>query len=264
MSSSEVMSSPEVTSSSVVPGAEAWSHISQSPVGVLVLHGFTGNPCSMRGLAERFAAAGFNVELPRLAGHGTSMEDMLSTRWTDWTGSAEAAYNALAARSQQIVVAGLSMGGSLALWIAGQHAEVNGLVCVNPATMPQDPAVIEMLQDMVAGGTTVMAGIGSDIADPDAHESAYDGTPLACLLSLMVDGLATIAPSYPLLTMPLLLLTSPQDHVVEPAQGDYLATAYGGPLQRVSLERSYHVATQDYDKELIFDEAVAFAERVTA
>ena len=251
-------------SSSVLPGAEAWSHISQSPVGVLVLHGFTGNPASMRDLAERFAEAGFNVELPQLAGHGTCIEDMLDTSWADWTTSAEAAYHLLAARSRQIIVAGLSMGGSLALWIAGLHANVQGLVCVNPATMPPDVAVIEMLRGMVEGGTAVMPGIGSDIADPDAHESAYEGTPLACLLSLMVDGLATIAPTYPRLKMPLLLLTSPQDHVVEPAQADYLAEMYGGPVQRILLERSYHVATQDYDKELIFAESVAFAQRVTA
>ena len=63
--------------------------------------------------------------------------------------------------------------------------------------------------------------------------------------------------------MPLLLLTSPQDHVVEPAQSDFLASTYGGPVERVTLERSYHVATQDYDKDLIFESSVAFARRVT-
>ncbi len=118
---------------------------------------------------------------------------------------------------------------------------------------------------MMAGGTTVMPGIGSDIADPDAKESAYDGhagrrpaQPAARW------ALATIAPTYDTLRMPLLLMNSPQDHVVEPAQSEYLATHYGGPIERITLERSYHVATQDYDKELIFVESVAFANRVTA
>ena len=64
--------------------------------------------------------------------------------------------------------------------------------------------------------------------------------------------------------MPLLLMSSPQDHVVEPAQADYLAEHYGGPVERITLERSYHVATQDYDKELIFESTVEFATRVTA
>ena len=108
-----------------------------------------------------------------------------------------------------------------------------------------------------------MPGIGSDIADPDAKEDAYEGTPLAPLLSLADEGLAPLPAEYPSMTMPLLLLTSPQDHVVDPAQSDFLAGAYGGPVERVSLTRSYHVATQDYDKDLIFDSAVAFAQRVT-
>ena len=51
---------------------------------------------------------------------------------------------------------------------------------------------------------------------------------------------------------------------VEPAQAEFLASNYGGPVERLSLERSYHVATQDYDRQLIFDEAVAFAHRVCA
>ncbi len=53
-----------------IPGAEPWS-AAGGPLGVLVLHGFTGNPQSMRSLAEAFAAAGYTVELPLLPGHGT-------------------------------------------------------------------------------------------------------------------------------------------------------------------------------------------------
>ena len=60
-----------------IPGAEAYSHNGNGDVGVLALHGFTGNPGSMRALAEACATAGFHVELPQLAGHGTAMEDMI-------------------------------------------------------------------------------------------------------------------------------------------------------------------------------------------
>ena len=64
--------------------------------------------------------------------------------------------------------------------------------------------------------------------------------------------------------MPLLLFTSVQDHVVDPGNSDALAAAYGGPVERVMLERSYHVATQDYDKDTIFSASVEFISRVTA
>lgn len=248
----------------LIPGAEPWSHSGTLPHGALVVHGFTGNPGSMRGVAEALASAGFHIEMPLLPGHGTTVDDMLPTRWADWAAAAEAAYQTLAARVQKVVVVGLSMGGALTLRLGADHPEIAGLVCINPATQPQAQEVIEMIQGMIDGGMEVMPAIGSDIADPDAHESAYDATPLRPLLSMVTDGLGALAECYPAMQQPLLLLNSPQDHVVEPVQGDYLAAHYGGPLERILLERSYHVATQDYDKDLVFSSTVAFAQRVTA
>ena len=247
-----------------IPGAEPLSHTGKGDVGALVLHGFTGNPGSMRGLAEACVAAGFHVEMPQLAGHGTVIEDMVPTRWADWTADVEAAYQRLAARASRIVVLGLSMGGSLTLWAGTRHSEVRGLVCVNPATLPQPAEVLDMLQGMVDAGQEVMDGIGSDIADPSTHETAYPGTPLAALHSFQVDGLVPLSREYGTLTMPLLLFTSVQDHVVDPGNSDALAAAYGGPVERVMLERSYHVATQDYDKDTIFGRSVEFVRKVTA
>lgn len=247
-----------------IPGAEPFSHIGSSDVGVLVLHGFTGNPGSMRGLAEACAAAGFHVELPQLAGHGTAMEDMIPTRWADWSGDAEKAYQVLAKRASKIVVMGLSMGGALTLWMAAEHPEAKGIVCINPATQPQPVEVLNMLQEMIDGGVETADGIGSDIADPNVTETAYSGTPLAAMHSFLSEGLAPLAQRYNNIKMPMLLFTSVQDHVVQPSDSDAVAAAYGGPVERVMLERSYHVATQDYDKDIIFEGAVAFAQRVTA
>ena len=251
----------------IIPGAAPWSHRADgsssgaSAPGALCIHGFTGNPGSMRGVAEAFAAAGFHVELPRLPGHGTHVDDMLPTGWADWTGEVEAAYRRLAERTDRIVVAGLSMGGSLTLWTGAQHPEVRGLVCINPAAQPQPADVIAMLGEFLEQGMEVMPGIGSDIADPDVKETAYEGTPIRPLLSLM-DGLDDISTRYASTRVPLLLMVSPQDHVVDPAQADFLASNYGGPVERVSLDRSYHVATLDYDKQLINERAVAFAQRM--
>jgi carboxylesterase len=256
-------------SNEILAGAEPWSHTAETAdgpvaVGFLALHGFTGNPSSMRGVAESVAAAGVHVELPRLPGHGTSVEDMLPTRWSDWTAEVEAAYQRLAERAERIVVGGLSMGGSLTLWTGLQHPEVNGLVCVNPATTPQTPEVMEMLQATLAEGTELMPGIGSDIADPAAVEIAYAATPVRALISLLHDGLAPMAGRYGELKMPLLLFTSRQDHVVEPSQSEYLAEHYAGEVDHRWLDRSYHVATQDYDRETICAGTIDFIRRVTA
>jgi len=250
--------------SATIPGAEPFTHVGNSDIGVLVLHGFTGNPGSMRGLANACADAGFHVELPQLAGHGTAMADMIPTRWVDWSDDAEKAFQKLSARTKKIIVMGLSMGGSLTLFMAAQHPEVLGIVCVNPATQPQADEVVTMIQEMIDSGTETTDGIGSDIADPTAIETAYPGMPLAALLSFQADGLKPLAQRYASIKMPLLLFTSLQDHVVPPTDSDHLMAEYGGSIEQIKLERSYHVATQDFDKELIFEKSVEFVRSVTA
>jgi carboxylesterase len=252
-----------MSTSHVMDGAEPWSHHGTLDAGVLVVHGFTGNPGSMRGLAEACAAAGFHVEMPLLAGHGTVVEDMVPTGWEDWSRDADAAYRSLAERVDKIVVMGLSMGGSITLWLAAQHPGTVGIVCVNPATFPIADEMLAAIRGLLDEGTEIIPGIGSDIADPETKENAYPGTPIRPLLSFMDDGLRPLSVRYGDVSVPLLLFTSENDHVVEPAQSDQLVAAYGGPVERVMLKRSFHVATQDYDKELIFDGAVAFARRLT-
>ncbi len=247
-----------------IPGTEPMSHVATGSVGVLVVHGFTGNPGSMRGLANAFVAAGFHVEMPQLAGHGTAVEDMVPTRWADWTRDADAAYARLAQRASKIVVAGLSMGGSITLWLATQHPELCGIICVNPATMPLPTALVDAVQGMLDSGEVQIEAIGSDIADPDVVEKAYQATPLAPLMSFQKDGLVPLSQRYGDIAMSLLLFTSTQDHVVSPSDSDALAATYGGAVERVILERSYHVATQDYDREIIFEKSVDFVHKMTA
>ncbi|HEY8523754.1 MAG TPA: alpha/beta fold hydrolase [Acidimicrobiales bacterium] len=249
-----------MTEIEILPGCEPWSSPG-GPHGVLVLHGFTGSPQSVRGLAEAFAAAGFAVELPLLPGHGTSVDDMITTGWADWSAAAEAAYDDLAARTESVVVAGLSMGGTLTAWLATRHPEVAGIVCVNPVLDVGDD-VADLARQQLAEGVDRFPSIGGDVADPEARERAYDATPLAPLLSLH-EGAAALRDDLAKIACPVLLMTSVEDHVVPPANSDMLAAAVQGPVERVTLERSYHVATVDYDKDLVNERAVAFARRVT-
>ena len=245
----------------VIPGAEPTT-FDGGPVGVLVLHGFTGNPGSVRGLAERLAAEGFTVDLPLLPGHGTVVEDLIETGWADWSAHAEARYAVLAARCEQVVVMGLSMGGALAAWLGSEHAEIAGLVCINPV-VSVPAGMREAVEQVLASGADRFAGIGSDIAEPGMVETAYSDTPLAPLLT-MFDAADNLGDRLERITSPLLIVTSRQDHVVPPENSDLLAAAVSGPVERLWCERSYHVVTQDYDREIVFEAAVGFAQKVTA
>lgn len=245
----------------VLPEAEPLS-ADGGPVGCLAIHGFTGNPSSMRSIAEAMAAAGHAVEMPRLPGHGTTVEDMNTTSWVDWTAEVEGAYQRLADRCEHVVAMGLSMGGTLTAWIAAEHPEIAGIVLINAAAEPDDD-MRAALQGMLDGGDEYMDGIGSDVADPEVTESAYAKVPLAPLVS-MLDALAALQDRLAGITAPALIMTSPQDHVVAPSASDHLAATLGGPVERVTLERSYHVATIDLDRDLIVERITEFVARVTA
>ena len=214
----------------------------------------------MRGLAEVFANAGFSVELPRLPGHGTTVEDLLPTRWSDWLSAALAAYDDLSSRVEKVVVAGLSMGGTLTAAIGLDRPATAGLVLINAAVEPMPLEVREILRQMAETSET-MGAIGDDIAKPGVTEGGNDATPLQALLS-MVDAGDVLTPRLGELAMPCLLLTSPQDHTVAPSASDYFAAHVTTSVERVSLDRSFHVATLDYDAPLVEASSLAFAERV--
>ncbi len=250
--------------STVMPGCTPVSHRGGSATGVVVLHGFTGNPSSMRGVAEAMIAAGYDLELPRLPGHGTTIDDMITTEWNDWFAETERAIDRISPGVDRVVLVGQSAGGTLALAAAFGRPEVAGVVCINPATCTRDEDTMAMIDDFLEDGFEIVPGEGSDIADPDSSDIAYDGTPLRPLRSLIDHGIVPITDRFGELTMPLRLFTSRQDHVVLPSDSEHLAATWGGQVEHTWLERSFHVATLDFDRHTVIDGAVDFVRSVEA
>ncbi len=244
----------------VQPGAEPFSAEGSGALGragVLVLHGFTGSPVSMRPWAEHLAAAGLAVRLPRLPGHGTNWQEMATTRWPDWYGEAERGFDALRASCDAVVVVGLSMGGTLTLRLAEERAaEVTGIVTVNPSLVTPDPRMraLPLLKHVVPA----LAGIGNDIKKPGVVEGAYPKVPLKALASLLDLQRLTLA-DLGRITCPVLTFRSRTDHVVAAASGELLRARTGAGIvaERV-LEDSFHVATLDNDAPAIFDGTLEF------
>jgi carboxylesterase len=249
----------------VIQGAEAWSHYPDgtADVGVLVLHGLTGSPVSMRPLAERLAEEGFAVEMPLLPGHGTHWRDLQRTTWHAWAGEASAALDRLRDRTRIRIVTGLSMGGTLALHLAVTRGrDLAGIAVINPSLAIADPRMkaLPLLKWVVPG----LPGIGNDIAKPGGDEQPYPRLPLRALASL-VQLQRVVRQSLHRVTVPTLVLTSRQDHVVEPENSTTVLDGISSAdREQVWLERSYHVATLDHDADLIVERVTGFARRLAA
>ncbi|GGL85330.1 esterase [Streptomyces fumigatiscleroticus] len=244
----------------VLPGAEPFRH-EGGEAGVLLCHGFTGSPQSLRPWAEHLAERGLTVALPLLPGHGTRWEDMQLTTWQDWYAEVDRELRALRERCTRVFVAGLSMGGTLALRLAARHGDaVDGVMVVNPANRMHGlaPYALPVVRHLVRT-TRAIAG---DIARPSVTELGYDRVPLHAAHSLRTF-FRVVDRELPQVTQPLLLLRSPQDHVVPPADSArVLGRVSSVDVTEVLLEQSYHVATLDHDADRIFEESVAFIGRL--
>jgi len=234
----------------VRPAAEPY-HAGTGPLGVLVLHGFTGSPVSMRPWAEHLVADGFRVALPRLPGHGTTWQDLNTTGWPDWYGTAELEFTALAAECSHVFIAALSMGASLALRLAERYGnQVAGMVLVNPFVNQKDPRLLVL--PLLRRVAPSFPGVVNDIAKPGQDEGGYSRLPLTAMASL-VRAWRELHADLPAVTSPVLIYRSRTDHTVDTSSVSLImAKASSVHLSLRTLPRSYHVATLDYDAEEIF------------
>ncbi|HEY1135797.1 MAG TPA: alpha/beta fold hydrolase [Nocardioides sp.] len=230
-------------------------------IGILLSHGFTGSPVSMRPWGEAMAEFGYAVEVPRLPGHGTTWQELNGTTWADWSGHLDRVLADLADRCDAVVVGGLSMGGGLALSLAARHPEVvRGVLLVNPAVASSNKQLLAapLLQHVVGS----VAAIGNDIKKPGVEEHAYPRTPLRALVS-MTKGWKQVRGELGSVEAPVLMFRSAEDHVVDPSSGVWIRDHVRHVTERI-LTESYHVATIDNDADRIVEDSLDFVARVTA
>lgn len=108
--------------------------------GILLLHGFAGNPDEIKPLQDYLVQSGYSVECPLLPGHGLGRKELSKTTHGDWITAAEQTYFELSQKLGKIVVIGFSMGGLLAvnLWNYG----FSGMVTVNMPVYYWNPKII--------------------------------------------------------------------------------------------------------------------------
>ena len=232
-------------------------------IGVLLVHGFTGSPASLKPWAQALADQGYAVEVPLLPGHGTRWQDLNKVPWTAWYDEAAAAFDRLRQSNDAVVVAGLSMGGAVVLGLAEERGEqVSGILLVNPfvASFRTELHALPALKLVVPA----LKGVTNDIRKPDQDEHGYDRLPLKGLAEVMKMW-KVVVPALGKVTQPVLYFRSEVDHVIDVASSPTILNGVSSSdLEERALRESYHVATLDNDAERIFTESAEFVARVTA
>jgi carboxylesterase len=243
-----------------MPGAEP-TYISGDGPGILLLHDLGETPQVFEWLAKALARDGHAVDVPLLPGHGTSIESLATTSWDDWAVAAELAFDELASRTGPVVVGGVGMGATLACWVAASRPDAAGVVAINPRSMPVPQEAFDVMEAMIADGTTNVMPLGPDVSNR-SQVLAYDTVPVTTLLS-MFSALSDLQGHWAELECPMLVAVSLRDHRVSPSNAHWLASETGGPVEVLELERGFHVATLDVERERLEAEVRKFVARVT-
>jgi carboxylesterase len=238
----------------ITPGAEPFHFVGNGRVGVLLVHGFTGSPFEMRPIGEHLRERGVGSVGVLLRGHGTHPDDLLGCRYRDWLGDAEAGLERLLLSHRRVVLAGLSMGGTIALNIAARRADdprVAGVVamCAPLRLFDWRLSLVKVLSRVVRWH----AWGKPDVKDTSAWERlvAYRRFRTPCIrevLGLLQETRALL----PRVHQPLLVIQARRDNVVPPVNAEYIFSGVRSARKRlIWLENCYHVVTVDYDAPLV-------------
>jgi carboxylesterase len=244
--------------------ADPFDFVGDGTVGVVCVHGFTGTPYEMRYLGERLAHAGFTVHGLRLPGHGTRVQDLDQTKWSDWAAAVEATYVRLRSSCSQVAVVGQSLGGLLALHLASKRTDVAAVASLAA------PLWLEGLSARVAQWAAdgmlrriraIPKFYGSDVRDKrtKAENPCYKAIPTRALAELaafmrVVDG------ELDKIQQPVLVLHGEHDHTAPVACATRIATKTRAARLRI-LPRSYHLIAADVERDIVAAEVIDFLNR---
>lgn len=247
-------------SSLLHPHAAPFSFEGERDDAVLLLHGWTGSPAHLRLLGKKLNEVGFPVHAPLLAGHGTSIEDMVKTGWRDWVSSALEGAAGVSSGDRRLHLVGLSMGGIISLLLAPTLEAVSVTTINAPVKV----------RDRRAAFATIWRGSGRIIsAEPPVpapaevvdYQRQYVGTPVGTIAELR-DLIKACRRSLGRVTCPALIIQSETDETVDPVSAEII---YDGIASEdkglVWLQRSRHVALLDEERDVIAEAVTDHVQR---
>lgn len=238
--------------------------IPRGETGCLLIHGFSGSPLEMRQLGDYLAEREITVLGVRLAGHGTTPEDMSKTGWQDWVSSAEEGFEKMQKICKNLFVGGLSMGGAITLHLAANYPDkIKGVITLAGAAKIMDlrllflPLIKPFIKYIPIGGDV-------DLTNPEAINDiwSYDKVPGSCISSLL-DFLKVVRKEIPKIRIPILIMQGEKDRTLSPANAQYIYSNVKSEIKElVYLKNSGHVITVDSEKNKVFEKTFQFIKKI--
>lgn len=226
--------------------------------GCVLVHGFTGSPKEMRLMGDYLNENGVSVIGIRLAGHATQMSDMVRTRWRDWLISVEDGINLLSDFCDNIFVAGLSLGGILALMAASRYT-IDGVIAMSaPYTISNDWR--SKLAKQISPFMPFVKKEQSDTIDQKTAKDHidYPAYPTRSIAELN-ELVGTLHRNLDQIHIPVLFINSKNDKTAPPSHAEnYRREIPSNHFELVTLENSGHVITEDIEREIVFNAAQNF------
>jgi carboxylesterase len=239
-------------------GAETIDLQEEGSHGVLLLHGFGDTPQTLALLARRLHKAGYSVLAPLLPGHGRTMDAFTRSRADEWINAARSSFVEMRDRGNGISVAGLSMGGALAVLLAAEARDVSALALIAPYLgMPRAlrlAAATHWLWGRLAGELNGRSP--RSIHDPIEREKnlAY-GAVTGRTLHELSKVMARARKALPQVTAPTLIVQSREDPRIASDVAESALEELGAKEKKlVWTENAGHIITVDYGRERVFGE----------
>jgi len=232
--------------------------LKKGPVGVLLIHGFTGAPPEMRLIGEYLYDSGFTVSCPLLPGHGTRAVDMNKYTWMDWTARVEKALDQLISQCERLFIGGLSLGSLIALYLAAHRTDLSGLILYSPA--------IQLTSKLIYFSPIfkhVISTFKKDRPrddDPTAIRKnwSYDENPIAAAHELL-KFIKTVKTLLPKMSYPVLMIQSTQDPTVRQSSSRFIFDRIKSVDKEIfMLHQSGHCLTIDEEWETVAEKTHQF------
>lgn len=228
-------------------------YLEAGKTGVLLLHGLTATTAEVRPFAQYLYERGITVAGPLLPGHGTTPQELNRAKWKDWVESAEDAYQGLCLHCDKIMVAGESMGGMLALYLASRQPEILGVLLYSPAFSIR---YIEWAQFL----KYFMAYQAKRNTDDSMPWQGYYVNPVAAAAQLHALQ-REVRKRLPRITQPVLIMQGRLDQTINPQSSQMIYDLIGSREKKmIWLEESGHVVLLDREFERVAQISYEFIE----